>query len=53
MAYITTKGKIKHLGYFTSEQTAAEVYNKAAREEYGEFAYLNQILKSQLKITQY
>ena len=41
--YIQLNQKRKHLGYFVSEQIAAEVYNKAARAEYGEFAHLNQI----------
>lgn len=30
-----------HLGYFSTEEEAARVYDKKAKEIYGEFAYLN------------
>ena len=33
--------KTKHLGYFTNEREAAETYNAAAAEHYGDFAKLN------------
>ena len=40
-AYVQINGKKKFLGYFTSDTEAAAVYDKAAREHYGEFANLN------------
>lgn len=40
-ASITFDGKRKYLGYFTDEIEAAEAYNKAASELFGEFAYIN------------
>lgn len=42
-ARININGKQKHLGLFTSEEEAAEVYNKEALKHYGEFALLNKI----------
>jgi len=40
-AYIKVNGRQKHLGYFNSEEVAAQVYNKFATEYFGEFARLN------------
>ena len=40
MAYINVGGKMRGLGYFTSEREAAEAYNTAATEHFGEFAKL-------------
>ena len=37
-------GKLKHLGYFTSEREAAEVYNAAALEHFKEYAKLNKFI---------
>lgn len=42
-AYITYNQKNKHLGTFRSAVEAAKVYNNAAIEYFGEFAYLNRI----------
>ena len=40
-AYIGHNSKIVHLGSFKSEIIAAKVYDKKARELYGEFAHTN------------
>ena len=42
-AYIMIKRKYKFLGYFKYEMEAAEAYNKAAINVWGEFACLNSI----------
>ena len=34
-------GKIKYVGYYTSEEEAARAYDKAARELHGDYARLN------------
>lgn len=38
---IEIAGKKKHLGYFVDELVAAETYNRAAKEIFKEFAFLN------------
>lgn len=43
MAYIRIDGKLKHLGYFTSEIEAAKTYNGAATAAFGEFAKINEV----------
>lgn len=40
-AQITINYKIKYLGLFANESDAAKRYNEAAKEHFGEFAYLN------------
>lgn len=46
IAQLTAKGVVQHLGIFYSAQEAAEAYNKAAFEAFGEFAKLNEFAKS-------
>jgi hypothetical protein len=43
-AYITYKGKPKHIGYYRTALEAAIAYNMMAKEYFGEFAYLNKVL---------
>jgi hypothetical protein len=50
-AQIQTNGKSKHLGLFTSEEEAAEAYNKEAIKLFGEHALLNEIETPQGKLT--
>lgn len=40
-AYITVNTKRRHLGYFRDKKEAAFAYNKAAFDNFGEFARLN------------
>lgn len=40
-ASIMVNGSTIHLGYYTDEIAAAKAYDAAAREHFGEFAYVN------------
>jgi len=40
---IKYEDKNRHIGFFDNEIVAASVYNKVAREQFGEFAWLNNI----------
>lgn len=40
---IKYEDKNRHVGFFDNEIVAASVYNKVARERFGEFAWLNNI----------
>ena len=42
-ARIRNNGRLIHLGYYDSKEKAANAYNKAARNYFGGFAFLNQI----------
>ena len=42
-AFININGKQQHLGYFKNPIDAARAYNKAAKKEFGEYAYLNEV----------
>lgn len=42
-AYIQVNKKWKQLGYFKTALDAARAYNKVAKQEFGEFAWLNKI----------
>lgn len=44
-ASIAVDGKAKHIGWFLTEDEAAEAYNRSASRFYGEFARLNEIAR--------
>ena len=46
-AQIEIEGKRTNLGFYTDEKEAAQVFNKAAIEHYGEFARLNEFSESE------
>lgn len=47
-AYIEVNRKLQHLGLFDDPWDAAQVYNAAAREAWGEFAYQNERIVTEL-----
>ncbi len=48
IAEIHACGRVRHLGYFSSEEAAAARYNEAAHAWFGEFAQLNVLIGSAL-----
>ncbi len=46
MAQIRVNGKRIYLGHYASEREAAEAYNRAAKEHFGEFARLNDFARA-------
>ena len=42
-AYICLNGRLKHLGFYKEEIEAARAYNEAAKENFKDFAKLNEI----------
>ena len=42
-AQIKANGKSRHIGYYDTEEKAAQAYNRAAQKFFGEYAYLNEI----------
>jgi hypothetical protein len=47
-AQIKVCGRQQHLGYFVIERDAAEAYNRAAADAFGEFARLNPLENQQV-----
>jgi AP2 domain len=47
-AYIEVDKKLRHLGLFDDPWEAAQAYNAAAREAWGEFAYQNERIVTEL-----